>query len=499
MKKILIVGAGLGGLAAGITLQHKGYQVEIIEQNAHAGGKMMPVEIDGYSFDYGPNTITMPRVFQNVVAETGENPDDYFSFLKLNAHTVNQWEDGTIFQQTTDVANMLAQFEELDEKGSRAYPDYLAEVERIYKEAELSFFYAPFTSWKDYLSLRLGFALMKVRPFEKLAHFHERYFSNEKILMTFNRYATYIGSSPYQCPATFSLIGHLEMNEGVYYTIGGNTNIAKGFLKLFQKLGGKVTFDTKVEKILLKNKKAYGLLLSNGEKRVAAEIIINGDFITASKKLLTEAERPSLTDEKLDAYEPSISAFVILAGLNQRQEQVHHHHVFFTGDYHSEFEDIFLHHKLPDDPTIYVSHSVKTDPERSKGSNFFILVNAPAIEMNEKQISAYKEKVYDKLERMGVPIRQYLEVEKIYPPQFIRDTFSAYKGALYGVSSHSMKDSFLRPFNQSRDIENLYYVGGTTHPGGGSPMVTISGVNVAKRIVLKDHKQTTKERSKIDE
>ncbi|PFA70165.1 phytoene desaturase [Bacillus sp. AFS015802] len=486
MKNIIIIGGGLGGLSAAISLQSKGYSVTIVEENLHPGGKMMPVEIDGYSFDFGPNTITMPRVFQSVINDAGGDSSRYFEFERLVKHTKNVFPGGKVLYQSADPDEMIRELEGIDPYGAAHYKMYLKEVEKLFTLAERGFFYRVFGSWRDYLSPGLSYNFMKVRPFEKMDHFHRRFFQDEDVLKVFNRYATYIGSSPYGCPATFSLIGHLEMNEGVYYTKGGNPKIAQGFYTFFQELGGVVRLGTRIKEIVVKGRKAVGVRTEEGEMIPAEDVIVNGDFITATKHLINEKNRPSHPDKKLDSYEPSISAFVILAGLRTFQDGIHHHHVYFSEDYQKEFREIFSEKSLPSDPTIYISHSAATDPSITKGSNLFILVNAPAIELTDEQVQKYKDKIYHTLEEKGIPIRDALEVEKIYTPDTIKHKFSAYKGSLYGLASHGMTEAFVRPSNVSRDIEHLFYVGGTTHPGGGSPMVTISGRNVASYILNRD-------------
>ncbi|KIL47966.1 phytoene desaturase family protein [Jeotgalibacillus campisalis] len=492
MKQVVIIGAGLGGLACGIQLQHAGYDVTIIEKNLHAGGKMMPVKLGDYSFDFGPNTITMPGVFQKVFSNAGESMEDYLELIRLDHHTKNVFRSGDTFLQSIDPHVVISQLVKLDPFGAKNYWRYIKEVNRLYQQAESGFFHRSFHSWLDYLSPGLTKAFFSVRPLETMNHFHKRFFSNPDILQVFNRYATYIGSSPYKSPATFSLIGHLEMNEGVFTVRGGNTKIADAFVQVFKKLGGTLKLDEEVNQIHVTNKTAAGVELKSGIQIKADKIIINGDFITATKKLIKEKDRPSFPDKKLSGYEPSISAFVILAGLKTYQKDIHHHHVFFPEDYKKEFQNIFVDQKLPEDPTIYISHSAYTDRGISKGSNLFILVNAPAVKMkSEKEVSQFKEMIYSRLEEEGIPIRKEIEVEKVYTPDTIAHLFHAYKGALYGVSSHKKKDAFLRPRNASKDINGLFYVGGTTHPGGGSPMVTLSGLNVAKEIIYQDKKKGT--------
>ncbi|KIL48842.1 hypothetical protein KP77_20530 [Jeotgalibacillus alimentarius] len=481
MKKISIIGAGLGGLSCGIRLQSKGFQVTIIEKNQHPGGKMMPVELGDYRFDFGPNTITMPWVFNRVLNDTGFHLNDYLTFTRLERHTKNIFHDGTSFIQSVHADEVISQLKELDPYAAYRYWDYLKVVERLYKLSEEAFFPKAITSYKDFLAPAMSKAFFSVRPFEKLAHFNKKYFSNPHLQKVFNRYATYIGSSPYQTPATFSMIAYLEMISGVYTVKGGNTQIAKSYEEVFKKLGGEIIYGETAVEICIKDQTAYAVKTDSGALYEFDRLVINGDYVTSTRNLIKESDRKGLSNRKLDQYEPSISAFVILAGLKTYQPDIHHHQVYFPEDYQKEFEDIFTYKRFPEDPTIYISHSAYTDQSVSKGSNLFILVNAPAASI--ESVESYKKKIYRILESKGIPISEQLEVEKVFTPDTLKSMFKAYKGSIYGLSSNSMKDAFLRPGNKSKYVKHLYYTGGSTHPGGGSPMVVMSGMNVADSII----------------
>ncbi|TFE02999.1 phytoene desaturase family protein [Jeotgalibacillus salarius] len=481
MKNICIIGAGLGGLACAIRLQSSGFNVTLIEKNQHPGGKMMPVKLGEYRFDFGPNTITMPWVFEDALKNTGFDLKDYLTFIRLERHTKNIFPDGTEFIQSVHPDEVIKQLKTLDPYAALHYWDYLKEIERLYKLSEKAFFPKAITSLSDFLDPAMANAFMRVRPFEKMWRFNQKYFSNSNIQNVFNRYATYIGSSPYQSPATFSMIGYLEMVSGVFTVKGGNTKIAEAFEDVFKRLGGNISYNEEVMEILIKNNKAYALQTQNGKMHHFDQVVVNGDYVTSTKNLIKESDRPGLSNQKLDHFEPSISAFVILVGLKTFQDNIHHHQVYFPVDYRKEFEDIFVHKKMPEDPTIYISHSAYTDKNISKGSNLFILVNAPANHI--ENVDSYKEKIYRTLEAKGIPITEQLEAEKVFTPDSLKHLFHAYKGSIYGISSNSMKDAFLRPGNKSTIINNLYYTGGSTHPGGGSPMVVMSGLNVADSII----------------
>lgn len=492
MKNVIIIGGGLGGLAAAVTLAHAGFQVRLFEKNRHLGGKLMPVKLGSHSFDFGPNTITMPGVFNGIIEQTGERAEDYFELIPLESHTRNYFPDGTQLDFSSDAAQMAKEIEKFSLKDAANYPAFLKEVERLYGMSERYFFPATFQSWKDYLSPSLGLALLRARPTETLHHFFSRYFSDGRLIQALDRYATYIGSSPYKAPATFSMIAHLELNEGVFYTKGGNVRIAEAFAAVAEKNGAVLQTSAEVEKILIEKGKATGVQLAGGETFDADLVILNGDLLSAYPKLVEERFRPSFKDAKISRFEPSISAFVITAGLNIQLPDLKHHNVFFSGDYRQEFDELFSKQSYSQEPTVYISNSSYTDPDASpEGSNLFILVNAPALAPDGRlqiEPAQYKDRIYDFLEGYGVDIRSHLTEEQVFTPEFLKDSFNAYRGALYGPSSHRKADAFLRPANASADIENLFFIGGSTHPGGGSPIVTMGGQNLAKGLIKKYRK-----------
>ncbi|MFC7321371.1 phytoene desaturase family protein [Halobacillus campisalis] len=483
--KTIIIGGGLGGLSSAVTLAKHGVDVELFEKNEHFGGKMMDVKQDGYHFDFGPNTITMPHVFKQIVSQAGLVPEEELPFIQIENHTRNQFEDGTIFDFSTDRSYMKEQFSRLDPKGMALYDEFLTEVHRLYTLSNRHFLNRSFTGYMDYLSPELFASMAKVRPFESMDHFFKKYFQNSHIIQSLNRYATYTGSNPYTSPATFAMIAHLELGDGVYYLPGGNTKIAESFVKAAKKLGATLHNRTEVVKLITDSNRITGVKLSNGQVVEADHVILNGDLLSSLPMLLKDEERPSFSDRIIHKMDASTSAYVILAGLNTKIDPLHHHHVVFSKDYKKEFQ-MLKNQEYSEDPTIYVCTSSKTDPSISpQGDNCFILVNAPPLNNNESAPEGYKDLIYSKLKRTGLPLSDYVAAERVIDPGEIQSTFRAYRGSIYGPSSNTRLQAFRRPFNKSQDYSNLYFCGGSTHPGGGSPMVVLSGQNVANHILGK--------------
>lgn len=485
MKKAVIIGGGLGGLSAAIRLKTKGFDVTILEKNQHLGGKLHEVTLGDASFDFGPNTITMPHVFQNVLADAGLNPDDYFTFTRLESHTKNVFADGSSLMFHSDKEQMINELAKIDEESALRYPVYLQETEKLYHLANKHFFHRTFSSWKDYLSIPLAKGTLMARPLETLDHFHRKFFKDERIVSAFNRYATYIGSSPFSSPATFGLIGHLEMTQGVYYANGGNHTISEGFVKACSDLGITVNTNSEVTSSKVRNGAIQEVLTNDGKSYSGDVFVLNGDLLTQSKRILGS----HATNELMNKPEPSISAFVVMASVNTRFD-LHHHHVFFGKEPATEFDQIFRNHTFGTDPTIYICTSSKSDQAISPtGDNLFILLNAPPLQANMSPTEPNEEtkaRIYNTLAKKGIAIEKHLLAEKIVGQADIANRFHAYRGALYGIASNRQRDTFLRPFNQSSSVTNLYYAGGSTHPGGGSPMVVLSGQNVAN-LIGKNH------------
>ncbi|KGP72220.1 phytoene desaturase family protein [Pontibacillus yanchengensis] len=489
MKQISIVGGGLAGLSSAIYLASEGYHVKVFEKNNHFGGKMMAVDLGNYHFDFGPNTITMPHVFRNVLSDAGLNPDDYFTFKQIETHTRNSFGDGFTFDLSSSKTYMLDQLKKLDPKGASKYQAFLNQITKLYSLSDKHFLHRTFESWRDYLSPSLFKAMLNVKPNQSMHEFMSLYFDNPKIIQSLDRYATYIGSNPYIAPATFSMIAYLELIDGVYYIEGGNTKIAEGFERAARELGVELYANHEVNQLNIQDSAVTDVILSDGQTFKTDEVIINGDVLKAYPELVKEEHRPHFSNQKVRDFEPSISAFVILAGLTTRVENLHHHHLFFTKNYQKEFiqlqEGVY-----PESPTIYISTSSKSDPTVSPdGDNCFILVNAPAIPKDGDigiDTDEYKQKIYDRLKAFGYDIQPYVKEEQVWTPKDIRKHFGAFRGSIYGPASNKKVDAFRRPYNKSQDISNLYFAGGSTHPGGGSPMVVLSGKNVARSLINKD-------------
>lgn len=493
---VIIIGAGIGGLSAAIRLAAAGLRVVVYEKNDQPGGKMGQVTEDGFRWDTGPSVITMHHVLEDLFRVAGARIEDYLTLLPVEPLTRYFYPDGVVLDASRDLTAMLTQIERLeprDVEGYLAYLSYAARIHRItgpvfiYDEPPRpqSFLRVPVTEW------------LAADPFRTMDQSIRRFVRSPHLRQLLGRFATYVGGSPYEAPATLNVIAHVELSGGVWYPQGGIYAIAQSMTRLAQELGVSIHTNCPVKAIRIESERAVGVELANGHFEPAAAVIANVDVATVYDRLLPEIPTTTRRLSTLRTNEPSCSGFVLLWGvrsLEDRPDQtgppLAHHNIFFSADYPREFRQIFKDGVPPDDPTIYVAITSKTDPSHAPAGheNWFVLVNAPALsEGFDWRIEAipYRQKVLDKLAAFGQDLADRVVTEHIITPIQLAEASGSWRGALYGASANSKWTAFRRPHNRSADFSGLYFAGGTTHPGGGVPMVTLSG-GVAAKMLIQD-------------
>ncbi|WP_416293691.1 phytoene desaturase family protein [Paenibacillus illinoisensis] len=485
-RKVVIIGAGFGGLSCAIRLASQGIQVTMLERQTHVGGKLQQVERNGYHFDRGPSTITMPSTFRSVFEHAGTKMEDYVQLYELEPRTRNVFADGTVVDLSGKREWMEEQIAVYSPEDALRYDAFMDESAALYAEADRHFLGKLLLTAKDKYNLQMLRSLLRVRPAVKLNQLLRSYFSHPNTLALFGRYATYVGSSPYQAPSIFAMMGHVEADEGVYGVKGGTYELIKAMTKLAQEKGVRIMTGIEVRQIIVRHGKVIGVDTDQGFHE-ADQVVANGDVLSVNRLLLAPEHRKQMSDGRIRKYEPSISGYVTLAGVRKQYDSLLHHTVFFPDRYEPEFEHIFRERRMPLDPTIYICYSGYSEAGMAPAgaSNLFILVNAPYLSDAwnwEEQTERYGEFVLDKLAQRGITGLRQSDVLIRYTPQDIERDTLAHQGSIYGISSNSMRQTFSRPGNKSRDVQGLWYVGGTTHPGGGTPIVTLSGQLVGEQL-----------------
>ncbi|HEX8266624.1 MAG TPA: phytoene desaturase family protein [Pyrinomonadaceae bacterium] len=488
MKKVIIIGAGLGGLSAAIRLAAVGFSVIILEKNSNVGGKVNFIESDDYKFDTGASLLTMRHVLKELFEAANRRLEDYLELVLLEPICRYFWSDKTVFNASRNLPKTLKEIERIEPRDVEGFEKFIADARRKYEVAERTFLAHSLNDLPKLLRPRYAGDLAAISSWKTLDAHNRKYFRSPKLQQLFNRFATYNGSSPYQTPATFALIPFVEFGLGAWYVRGGIYEIPRALTRLAMELGVEIKTNCEVEKIIFANRQAIGVKLKNGENLIADFVVSNADAIETYRSLIEEKDRPSFPDKKLEKIEPSCSGFVLLLGAKKKFPQLAHHNIFFSDDYRAEFNLIFKEKRPAENPTIYVCAASRTDETQAPAGceNLFVLINAPYTSEQtdwEKEKKSYRDSIIKKLENSGLKdLENSIEFEQIITPADFEEKYRANRGSIYGVSSNGAFSAFLRPPNQSRDVKNLFFVGGATHPGGGMPLVMLSGKMAADLI-----------------
>ena len=465
-KSAVVVGGGMGGLATALRLRRAGCRVTLLEKNSSVGGKVAERTSHGFRWDLGPSLFTMPQILDRLFADLGEKREDYLSLQPLSPACRYRWADGYEFDENEffwsrpDSARLLRHAEGLYQLSAPAF-----------LESD------PSEVWKKILNpalLPLLRFLPAMSPFQSLATASRHFYSDPHLQQFLQRFATYNGSDPELTPATFAVIPYVQARFGAWYIQGGIRRLAESLLRLAQKHGVDIQTSAPVQSI-----DPTGITLESGQRVPADLIFHNGDVLRAHQKLI-QHPRASAMARKLAQPDRAISGFVVLLGVKGRDPSLAHHNIFFSDNYPLEFQQMFRERRPAENPTIYLCLNSRTDPASAppEHDNYFLLVNAPADTTRidwSKESPAYAERIIRILDQKFLPglATKVVHREWISPGDFeSRD--GVVGGSLYGWASHGLLPSFLRPPIRSSLQKNLYFVGGTTHPGGGLPLVLLS-------------------------
>jgi phytoene desaturase len=424
----------------------------------------------------------MRHVLDELFASTGRKLEDHLTLAAVEPLTRYFYANGSVLDVTNDLPSMLSQIQEIEPRDIEGYLNFLAYAARLHYITGPVFIYDQPPTWRSFLRVpfRDWFRIDGLRTMNTAIR---GFVNSTQLQQMLGRFATYVGASPYLAPATLNVIAHMELNEGIWYPRGGVYQIATALSGLAAELGVQIHYDSQVSKILTDDHQVQGVTLSAGQFYPAKQVISNLDVITTRRKLLGETRANH-------AVEASGSGFILLLGVARQHPELTHHNIFFSKDYEREFQHIFKQGKPPEDPTIYVAITSKTDTEHAPPGceNWFVLVNAPPVGPNfdwNSQAAAYRELLLDRLSTLGYKLRPYLRYEETITPLDLQTETGGWRGSLYGASSNNRWAAFQRPHNRAKDVKGLYFVGGSSHPGGGVPMVTLSG-KVAAEMVQRD-------------
>ena len=485
MKKAIVIGSGIGGIATALRLKSMNYDVTVFENNNFPGGKLTSFDLGPYRFDAGPSLLTMPHFIDELFVLFNENPRDHFNYKKKEISCKYFWDDGVKLNAYSEKSKFINEINQTLGVKESIVSTYLLKAKRKYDLTKSMFLEQSLHKLKTYFSKDLLIGLFNVFSFQinkTLNQVNESELKEPHLVQLFNRFATYNGSSPYKTPGMMTLVQHLEQEYGTYVSDKGMNNITKSLYDLAIRQGVKFKFESYVSKILVNNKKAIGVMV--GEKSYNSEIVVsNMDIVPTYRNLLKNHYQP----EKTLNQERSSSALIFYWGIKKEFKNLDLHNIFFSKDYKKEFQSIFEDNTISSDPTVYVnitSKDVKGDaPDNCE--NWFVMINSPNDSGQDwdSMIDDVKSNVLKKINKLlNINLEDFIEHEKIYTPKTIQANTQSYMGSLYGSSSNNLMSAFLRHPNFSNEILNLYFCGGSVHPGGGIPLCLLSAKIVSQLI-----------------
>jgi len=490
-KKIAIIGSGLGAMSAAIRLAVNKYDVHIFEQNSLPGGKAGSLEIEGFRFDTGPSLITMPFVINELFEYSGEKPDEYYEIDCPDILCKYFFADGTTLNAYSNLDKFSAEIEAKTGDNSSSLKNFLAYCRKIYDLTADIFLFNSLNNIRanvNLKTLKTLFQIHRIDSFRSMNKAITGFFSDSRNIQIFNRYATYNGSNPFKAPATLNIISHVELNLGGYYIKGGMFMLCSALYKLAVKKGVSFHFNTKVEKILLENGNVKGITTNDGTKYFDIAISNADVSLTYSILLDDSGSKPAKRYSKL---EPSSSAIVFYWGVKIKSQSLVIHNILFSENYEKEFRILSEDKTCPDDPTVYIYISSKFNSKDAPEGceNWFVMINTPYDSGQdwETEIKKTKKNIIQKINKvLGIELNKLIVSESILSPPILEKINGCSKGSIYGYSSNSRTAAFLRHSNKSHQYKNLYFCGGSVHPGGGIPLVILSGKLAAEAILKRE-------------
>lgn len=499
-KQVVIIGGGVGALAAAARLAARGAKPVLLEKLGQVGGKLNQIRLPHPSrpaerpflFDTGPSLLTLPFIFQDLFASTGADVRRYLSIQKLEPISRFVWEDGQTLSLTSNsslLGRSLSQFAPDDSEGLQKLLDYGKHIWSLAGEFFLShapeqLLHMPGSSPLD--GLRMASIPFRIGMFGKYARLVDRYIRSPRLREVFYQYATYSGASPFQAPATLAVIPFCELHFGGWYIKGGMYGLAQAIERRAKELGAEIRTNATVKRIHTsgrsRTRAVASVELASGEQIPCDAVLCNADVVWAYQHLLEPEDRPHYPDQKLAQMEPGGSGMVLMLGVEGTYPQLAHHTKFMPRDYTSDLRAMFETRTIPEDPCIYVCASTRTDPAQAPDGceNLFVLCSAPpldgTIDWNEAG-PRYEAQILQTLEqRFGLSdLSKRIVVRHRITPADLATRYNAHRGSIYGISSNGLRAAFLRPPNRDRKIRGLFFAGGATHPGGGLPLVALSG------------------------
>jgi phytoene desaturase len=493
-KKIIIVGAGVGGLATAVRLLSRGYEVKIYEKEERIGGKVNIIEEDDFCFDLTASILMRPDEYKEVFSFANKNWEDYLQFIRVDPMYRVNYADGSRYDFSSDLVKLIKTLESISKSDSVGYLKFLGNSYEKYLIASKYFLNKPFIKPKDFFNpLTMSMAL-KSRTLSNTYNYVSKYIKNEKLREFLCFQALYVGISPFNGPNIYTIVPTISELYGVWHLKGGMYSYIQALEKLIYELGGTIETTTNIEEILISNGVATGIKTNN--KIEKADIIIcNADFPYAVTELIKDKkDKGEYDDEKISKMKYSCSTFIMYLGLNKKYPKLQVHNLFLGEDFKNNVEAPFE-GKLPEKPSLYIYCPSRIDETMAPidKENLNIMIRVPnllfeKVHWDEKLKGTFRKRILETLIRIDglEDVEEHIIYENYLTPQDLEDSFNSYGGTAFGLSHTLTQTNYFRPHLKLKEVKNLYFVGSSVHPGTGVSMVLISSKLVSEE-VLRDN------------
>ena len=483
-----VIGGGLGGLAAAVTLAGRSHRVVLFEANEWLGGKAAVLEADGFRFDMGPTILTLPRVLKRVFAEAGVDIERELDLVRLDPQWRCFFDDGDVLDLVEDIDTMAERIDAFapGAGAGKGYRSYLAQSQRLHGISENFFFWKSVEGIRDTLDLRANMKLstlsdvLALRMGQTVGGVVRKHIGNAKVAQMVDHFVQYVGSNPFAAPAVLGAIADMQVKEGIWYPKGGTGAVPAALARVARAAGVEVRTLSPVKQIGTHDGKVASVLLESGETVPLKAVVSNMDAARTYRELL-----PAPWTSELDAarsLEPACSGVVFYLGLDRAYPHLAHHSFVFSRDAEEEFDHIYRRGELAPDPTCYIAAPARTEPgvAPAGGEALYILVHTPYLRPHHdwsRLLPEYRRVVFDKLARSAGlgDLEQRIVFERTLTPEDIHRRYRVLNGAIYGLASHGRFVGAFKPGNRRKRLPGLYLAGGAAHPGPGMPMVLMSG------------------------
>lgn len=487
-KTAAIIGAGVGSIATAVFLSRNGYQVKVFEKNSSPGGRCGQIIREGHRFDLGATIFLMPSIYRKVFESLGLSLDDCFTTVALPVIYKIYYDDGDVFAFTTDKARMQSQLESIEPGSFQKFQSYISIGYELFQIALHKLLGRNFYTLSEFVNFKNAWLLIRLKSYINHFFYVGRFFKHPHLKMAFTFQNIYVGQNPYKSPALFSMLPAAELTEGSLFPIGGMYSIVEKLMSTADDLGVQFIFNKPVVKVVVDKNKATGILLDDGTEISADIVIANADLPYVYRELLPDKRVSS----RIDRLKYSCSAMVFHWGLDKVYPQLGHHSIFLSEQYQANLDKIFNEKSISDKPSFYIHAPVRSDHTAAPSNQDTLTVVVPAGHFDEKIDHDWnklkqtaRSAIIDRLKKLGMEdVEEHIKFEICYLPNTWKNIYNVSRGSVFGSIGHNITQmGYFRPHNRHGRYKNLYFVGGSTHPGNGIPLVLLSAKLTSERIL----------------